>query len=289
MTTLSQLRTGHPGSACIIAGDKNDLDISGILDFDSALNQIVKKPTRKESLLSVIITDLRKFYVEPQIVDPVPVDNPNKGVPSDHNGVLAVPLSTKNSVKSTTKELKYVRPMPESSILEFGQSVENVDWSLMLDGYSSSEMVDMFQKMTNALQHIHFPLKKISVSPYDKAWITEELKTLRRRRQRIYGKEGKSQNYLDIKKEFDSKQKVEVSRYIDKIKQEVLSGKRGSGYNAIRKLENREFEAKKGSEYFDIPECVDSNLDDQQGGSVDSGTAVPGTHKILRNISFLLF
>ena len=109
----------------------------------------------------------------------------------------------------------------------------------------------MFQKMTNALTDIHFPLKKISVSPYDKAWITEELKTLRRRRQRIYRKEGNSQNYLDIKKEFDSKQKVEVSRYIDKIKQEVLSGKRGSGYNAIRKLGNREFEANKGSEYFD--------------------------------------
>ena len=90
---LNRLKTEHPGAATIIAGDKNDLDESTILASDPALFQIVNQPTRKNSLLSIIITDLRRFYVEPKIVDPIPVDDDKKGAPSDHNGISAVPVN----------------------------------------------------------------------------------------------------------------------------------------------------------------------------------------------------
>ena len=183
LTVLNKLRTEHPGAATIIAGDKNDLDESGILAFDPAFVQIVQKPTRKDNILSIIITDLRRFYIEPKIINPIPVDNPGKGAPSDHNGVLAVPINNTESNKRTTKQIKIVQPMPLSSINEFSQSIRTIDWSFMMDGLSSSEMVDTFQKMTNDLKNIHFPMKRISISSYDKPWITEELKSLRRRRQ----------------------------------------------------------------------------------------------------------
>ena len=88
-----EFRTEYPDAATIIAGDKNDLDESGILAFDPSFAQIVSKPTRKDKVLSVIITDLRRFYVEPKIVAPIPVDDPKKGVPSDHNGVPAIPVN----------------------------------------------------------------------------------------------------------------------------------------------------------------------------------------------------
>ena len=234
LTVLSLLRTEHPGAATIIAGDKNDLDESGILAFDPAFFQIVNKPTRKDSLLSIIITDLRRFYVEPRIVDPIPVDEGKKGAPSDHNGVLALPVSNIELEKKTSKELKYVRPMPESSIGEFTKSIDAVDWSLMMEGLDSSEMVDIFQKMSTDLQDIHFPLKKITVTSYDRPWMTEELKKLRRQRQRIYRKEGRSVSYLEVKRDFDEKLKAEAARYMKKIHEEISNRKRGSFYAAIR-------------------------------------------------------
>ena len=196
MTVLEKLRTDQPGAATIIAGDKNDLDVSDLLSFDPEFFQIVRKPTRKDNLLSVIIIDLRRFYIEPQIIDPIPVDDHKMGTPSDHNGVLAVPVNNIESKKRTSKEIKFVRPMPESAINEFRHSIESIDWSLMLNGSSSSEMVEIFQKMTTELQDIHFPLKEISISPYDTPWITEELKVMRRKRQRIYRKQGRSPSYL---------------------------------------------------------------------------------------------
>ena len=241
LTVLSKLRTEHPGAATIIAGDKNDLDETGILSYDPAFIQIVQKPTRKDSLLSIIITDLRRFYIEPKIIDPIPVDIPGKGAPSNHNGVLAVPINNTESKKKTTKQIKYVQPMPSSSIMEFSQSLRTINWSLMLVGSSSSVMVDTFQKMTNELKDIHFPLKRISISPYDKPWITEELKSIRRRRQRIYRKEGRSEAYLELKCEFDTKLNAESDKYCNKIHEEVTNGKRGSSYSAIRRLGNRVF------------------------------------------------
>ena len=262
LTVLDKLRTEHPGAATVIAGDKNDLDETGILAFDPSFFQIVRKPTRKDNLLSIIITDLRRFYVEPKIIDPIPVDDLKKGSPSDHNGVLAVPVNNSESNKKTSKETKFVRPMPQSSISEFRQSIGTVDWSLMMDGLSSSEMVNVFQKMTTNLQDIHFPLKRITVSPYDKPWITEELKMIRRRRQRMYRKEGRSPAYLQLKKEFNTKLESESSKYMNKIYEEVSNGKRGSSYSAIRKLGNREFDS--FSSTFDVPEFVNDNLDEKQ-------------------------
>ena len=111
---------------------------------------------------------------------------------------------------------------------------------------------------------IHFPLKKISVSPYDKPWMTEELKSLRNRRQRVYRRQGRSSQYLEVKDEFDCKLKSAAAKYKDKIIAEVKEGKRGSSYPAIKKLGNREFEVLSKTADFDIPELVDNNLNAQQ-------------------------
>ena len=263
-TVLNKLKTDHPNAATLIAGDKNDLDESRILALDPALSQLVRRPTRKDKILSIVITDLRRFFIEPKIVGPIPVDNPSKGAPSDHNGVLVEPLNNLEVTKGTSKVTKYVRPFPESSVDDYRQSLGKIDWSLMIDGMTSSDMVDMFQKMTTNLVDIHFPLKKITISPYDRPWITEELKLLRRRRQRTYRREGRSEKYLLLKQQFDNKLSSEAAKYMEKIRKEVVDGKRGSSYSALRKLGNKEYEVHKGLETFDIPQFVDNDYDDEQ-------------------------
>ena len=175
-----------------------------------------------------------------------------------------MPVNSIDMEKKTTKEIKFVRPMPDSSIGEFSKSIDGINWPLMMAGLNPSEMVNIFQKMTTELQDIHFPVKKVTVTAYDRPWITEELKSLRRQRQRVYRKEGRSFRYLKIKKEFDDKLKAEAAKFMNKLNDEISSGKRGSTYSAIRKLGNRDFEDTKGSDTFDIPEFVDMDLNDQQ-------------------------
>ena len=82
----------HPNSFFVCGGDKNDLNSRLLVDISPTLHQIVTKPTYKNSVLEVIITDMGHLYSEPVVRPPVQPDDPNHGVPSDHAIALALPL-----------------------------------------------------------------------------------------------------------------------------------------------------------------------------------------------------
>ena len=84
---------------------------------------------------------------------------------------------------------------------------------------------------------------------------------MKRRRQREYQCHGRTEKYLEIKSKFDEKLK-----YIEKIKNEVSEGKRGSSYPAIKKLGLRPFE--KIQESFLLPSHVEQNLTPAQSAEV---------------------
>ena len=76
--TLQHLLTTFPKAAAVISGDRNDLSIVRLLSVDPALRQIVRKNTRGQKILTVVLTDLEVYYEEPVIVDPIDVDDPTK-------------------------------------------------------------------------------------------------------------------------------------------------------------------------------------------------------------------
>ena len=78
-----------------------------------------------------------------------------------------------------------------------------VDWHSILtfDLYPSS----LVKTITTDLVDIHFPLKTVTVTAFDKPWINDELKVLSQRRSRIYSRQARSKEYLDLKTEFSEK------------------------------------------------------------------------------------
>ena len=89
--TYNALKIQHPTAGTMICGDRNSLDENKIVVPDPKFRQILSKNTRKDNRL---YTDLQNYYHNPEVIPPVPVDIPGHGVPSDHNGVLTLPLST---------------------------------------------------------------------------------------------------------------------------------------------------------------------------------------------------
>ena len=116
-----QLKIKYPDAYFILGGDVNDLNIQGILNISSNFKQIVKKPTRKDKILSVIITDLHQYYKEPEILPPIQPDILGKGKPSDHSTPFAEPIVDWGNNKSRKYETKVIRRMPQSGIQKFGQ------------------------------------------------------------------------------------------------------------------------------------------------------------------------
>ena len=258
----NSLKIQHPDAGTLICGDKNSLDEKKILALDPNFKQIVSQNTRKNKILSIIITDLKSYFHEPKIIPPVPVDVPGKGVPSDHSGVIAVPITNRNSQRKSQVTKIDVRPMPESLMMKFGQKLANEDWAMLSSELSSTEMVSKFEDYTSVLVNEVFPQKTVSISDHDKPYMTEELKLLRRQRQRIYRKKGRNPEYLSLKAKFDQKLKSEAMKYEERIKNEVIEGNRSSSYSALRKLGGGGKET--GYRSFILPSHAEDGLSYQQ-------------------------
>ena len=256
--TYNQLKIKHPGAAIILSGDKNSLDETNILSLNPDFRQIVSKNTRKSKILTVMITDLHRYYHVPTVIPPVPVDVPGVGVPSDHHGVLAVPVTSSESHRLSQARKVKVRRLPDTLINKFGNILVDESWSFIGEQLTPTQMVTEFENYSSQLIEKTFPEKTVTVSDYDKPYMTEELKLLRRRRQRLYRKHGKCAEYLALKKLFNEKLRQQAEKYRLKIINEVNEGKRSNLYSALRKLEPG-YEDKKQST-FTLPSHVEQNF-----------------------------
>ena len=76
LTTMHVLMTKYPNAGVVIGGDKNDLNISSLIDGLPRTRQIVAKNTHKDKILDIILTNLHQFYKIPVIAPPVPLMTP---------------------------------------------------------------------------------------------------------------------------------------------------------------------------------------------------------------------
>ena len=115
----------------------------------------------------------------PIIVFPVPADDLNKGSPSDHSVLVAIPLQSAEHSLRRDMKTKVFRPMPESKLETFKTWITEVEWdSLITPKSSPSKQVDEFQAVMESKINEVFPNVSVRRSLYDKPWITNELKKI---------------------------------------------------------------------------------------------------------------
>ena len=118
--TYHLLKIKYPSAYFIFGGDINDLKIENILSISVKLKMKVTRPTRQTKILSVIITDLHRYYDVAIILSPIEQDTHGVGKASDHSTPVVRPhLDTS---KPRTKQYKehIVCPLPESKIRVLG-------------------------------------------------------------------------------------------------------------------------------------------------------------------------
>ena len=234
---LNSLRLINPRSKFLLAGDKNDLNIEDILATDDKLKQLVDQPTRKRSILDIVVTDMGDLYQRVQIIPPIPVDVDGVGSVSDHKGVLVIPRGRSNSHARVKSVTRHIRSFNQQSKLAFGLDLAITNWNLVSDEHTTTDMVEELVKKNEVLLDQHFPKKEIKISDFDKPWITPELKSLKRQRQRLYRKQGKSVNYTTVKNNFDLLLKKEVDNYKNRLTKNIKNGNINSAYKALKKLD----------------------------------------------------
>ena len=129
-----------------------------------------------------------------------------------------------------------VRRMPDSLVTGFGPRLAEMDWSCLEPTMPTDKIVEKSEAAALQLVNEHFPQKQVTIIEGDQPYFTEELRQLRRQRDRAYERGGKSPTYLSLQNKFKVKLNSEAAKYRNKIIKEVNEGKRGSGYKPIRKL-----------------------------------------------------
>ena len=217
IATCHVLLTKYPNAVVVIGGDRNEMSITPLLDSIPKLRQIVSQNTCNGKVLDVLLINIPEHYPPPCIVPPVPADKPSKGSPSDHNTVVATPLS-KPGLEQHINEYttRTCRPLPESGKIEFGKWIMQQNWDCLQALDSPDEQVDTFRKMmTNTLDTI-FPTKTVRITQKDKAYINADIKKLDRLVKREYRKHGKSQRYLKLLEKYDLKMKKAANDHLEK-------------------------------------------------------------------------
>ena len=174
--SLALVESKYPNSALIVAGDFNRLDITSIKKH-FRLKQIVKKPTRKNAILDLVLTNLHQFYDDPCTFPPFGL--------SDHHTVT-VALRIRDKSQSASKFV-LKRDKRASRKAELGRYLDAIDWlTLFSSAESCEDLLDVFMNFIRTGLDLIMPVKRVCINTTDAPWMTQHLKSLIRKRQKAF-------------------------------------------------------------------------------------------------------
>ena len=124
-------------------------------------------------------------------------------------------------------------------------------WDFLDSSLSPTQLTEAYENFTTEIVNAHCPKKTVYFRPDDSPFLTEALKTLKRRIMREYERKGKSEKYFQLKLTFDEKMSREREKYKEKVMKSVADGNLSSTYKALRKLGSRPGES--STETFLLP------------------------------------
>ena len=182
------------------------------------LDQIVKRPTRNESILDKIFTNVKPFYDDPKIM-------PHLGK-SDHMGVLLKPVLQPNNDKGKTQTLLKTK-IGQNERSFFALELQKINWQPLYKLNSVTEQLAFFNCNIQHLIQKYFPLKKVSIHTNDKPWITYNFKCLIKRRQSAFY-QGNTALYNMLRNKINRQNKLlRRNFYNRKVKQLRESNQKG--------------------------------------------------------------
>ena len=221
-----KLKSTHPKAAFICGGDKNDLNTKHLLDISPNFHQIVTRPTHKNSVLEIIVTDIGHFYNEPIIRPPIQPDIEGEGVPSDHSIAYATPISDSSKPCKRTNLTKISRPLTTDAKQKIELWIQSESWQPVLECSNVSQMVEIFCSLVSEKINENCPVKTLKINNLDQEFTTPSIKALARKKHREYTKHGNSKLFKLLKKALKKKIKDEGQKFIEN--QISLAGDKGN-------------------------------------------------------------
>ena len=228
----------YPRAGFLCGGDRNKMDTQPIEDALPKCKQIVTKYTYKNRKVhDIILTNMSHLYALPFVVPAVCPDVRGKGVPSDHDMAVALPLAGA-AVGAVTREYRTrtSRPMPDSAVRQFGQWITTESWSALRSTDSPSQQGLILQDLLQEQVNNKFPTKQVRVSNTDKPWITAEIKKLDRWKKEEYKMHGRSKKYEKLLKSYNDKFHSAAKQHLRLNVTDLMEAAPGRAWAVLKKM-----------------------------------------------------
>ena len=229
------------------------------------LKQLVDLPTRNGKTLDILITNIPQYYNSPIVVPPVPCDNPNDGVPSDHWVPVCYPHTDRYRPPLRRFRTVTYRHLPRDNVLKFGQWITRESFCKINESLSPTAHAQELQSLLMGKLDELCPTQTMRVSGQDKPFINKELKALNRRKQREYNKNGKSAKYKQLAAVFSRRYKAAARGYIRNKVDELKEAEPGKAFRVLKSMGAQPGDCTDdGTFTFTLPSHQEANLSDQE-------------------------
>lgn len=203
-STLTTIEGLYPGCGILLTGDFNRLNISRLL-LQFKLKQLVRVPTRGDSTLDLIITNMPQLYNKNQVQTFPPF-----GL-SDHNVVLLPPTSRPSRDTSSRRTMTRRDTRP-SRKLELGRFLSSIDWSVLNSSADCNNKLRLFSDLVKTSLDTIMPFKSFRLHINDAPWVTAEFKNLIKQRQSAFAR-GDQVQFRHLRNAVNRERKSCRSRY----------------------------------------------------------------------------
>lgn len=224
LTTIEGL---FPGCGILLSGDFNRLNISRLL-LQFKLKQLVRVPTRGDSTLDLIITNMPQLYNKNQVQTFPPF-----GL-SDHNVVLLPPTSRPPRDKSSRRTITRRDTRP-SRKLELGRYLSSIDWSVLDNNTNCNDKLRLFTDLLKTGFDAIMPFKSFRLHVNDAPWVTAEFKNLIKQRQAAFA-QGDQEQFRHLRNVVNRERKLCRSRYYSSKVADLKNVKPGKWWGEVKKI-----------------------------------------------------
>ena len=199
-----------------VGGDINRKDITRAFEDFPEIRKLPNIPTRQGAALDLCYTnfgdEIYRFATHP------PLTNMD-GTPSDHLVVsYDFKIKKKHWFQTTVRTVRTIR---EKDMDVFRTRLATETWEEM-DGKTSTEMVEIFDRKTKAHYDHVFPAREVKTRSSDLPWVTKRLKRAIRRKKRKYRTMGKSKEWLEMARVLERDINDNRVRHVGKVKKKAL-------------------------------------------------------------------
>ena len=222
----------------ILCGDTNDLRLDPILMLNSKFKQVVKTFTRQNPprILDPIITNLSGLYQTPLCLPPLDPDPETNGKPSDHKMVLMLPISTRNNEPGREKKRVVFRPITEVGLKKMQLWFESEKWIEITHTESAHKKADILQAQLLKKYDEYFPEKVKIISDDDQPFFNRKLKKMKRKKNRIYRKQRRSEDWKVLDKEYKNEILIAKQAYYRQKIKKLRNSNPKKWYSELKKL-----------------------------------------------------